>query len=75
MQATGITIPQVEFAIDLLDRPSLDLCKVVVEWNEVCVTFLNALAKVISRSFAPALRRGCTGVLYEMNWSSVLTNV
>lgn len=34
MQATGITIPQVEFAIGLLDFPSLELCKVVVEWNE-----------------------------------------
>jgi hypothetical protein len=34
MQATGITIPQVEFAIGLLDFPSLEVFEVVVEWNE-----------------------------------------
>ena len=40
MQATGITIPQVEFAVNFLYCSALVLCEATVEWNEECVRHL-----------------------------------
>ena len=67
MEATGISIPELQFLVILLNLSALFGCEVGTLINSFEITLRKALSNSSIKVFDPTLRRDFTGNAYERN--------